>query len=132
MIADCHPFDARTGATLLLLASLAACGIFKNNEEAQSVVNQRVTGMPAGDFFEQFGPWRTRSEQADGSTAYSWISPLGPTPNSGYLGLDERTCTLRVVAAKNGKIATADIVLDNPGRVSTSRCGELFKAKPAQ
>ena len=129
MIAECRPFNARTGATLLLLASLAACGIFKNNQEAQAVINQRVTGMPAGDFFDQFGPWRTRSEQADGSVAYSWISALGPTPNSGYLGLDERTCTLRIVAAKNGKIATADIVLDNPGRVSTSRCGEMFKAK---
>lgn len=129
LILDCKPFIARTGAALLLLCSLAACGIFKSNEEAQAVINQRVAGMSAGDFFQQFGPWRTRSEQVDGSTEYRWISATGPAPNSGYLGLDDRTCTLRIVVARNGKIATADIVLDNPGRVSTSRCGEMFKAK---
>lgn len=129
MIPDCKPLTARTAAALLLLCSLAACGIFKNDEEVQAVINQRVTGMAVGDFFQQFGPWLKRSEQGDGSTEYGWISGTGPTPNSGYYGLDDRTCTLRIVAAKNGKIVTAEIVLDNLGRVSTSRCGEMFRTK---
>jgi hypothetical protein len=116
------------GAALLLLCGLAACSVFKNNEEAQAVVNQRVIGMPAGDFFQAFGPARSRSEQLDGSTSYDWISSTGKVA-AGPGWLDDRTCTLRVVADKRGRIATADVILDNPGRVSTSRCGEMFKAK---
>ncbi|MDQ2926707.1 MAG: hypothetical protein M3R22_00865 [Pseudomonadota bacterium] len=115
-------------AVVLVLCSLAACSIFKNNEEAQAVINQRVVGMAAGDFFQTYGPARTRSEQLDGSTAYDWQSSIGKVA-AGPVGLDERTCTLRIVADRRGRVATADIVLDNPGRVSTSRCGEMFKAK---
>ena len=129
MIPDCKLFCTRTAAALLLLASLAACGVFKNDEGIQAVINQRVTGMPVGDFFQQFGTWLKRSEQTDGSTEYAWVSATGPVTNSGYYGLDDRTCTLRIVAARNGKITTADIVHDNLGRVSTSRCGELFKTR---
>ena len=129
MISDCKPFRTRTAAALLLLAGLAACGILKNDEGIQAVINQRVTGMPVGDFFQQFGTWLKRSEQADGSTEYAWVSATGPVTNSGYYGLDDRTCTLRIVAARNGKITTADVVRDNLGRVSTSRCGEIFKTQ---
>ncbi|MGZ5204940.1 MAG: hypothetical protein ACXWIG_10600 [Caldimonas sp.] len=129
MVSHCRPLIAGAALAALLLGGVAACGVFKSNEEAQAVVNQSVIGMPAGDFFDRFGRWRTRSEVGDGSIEYSWISETGPPPNSGYYGLDDRTCTLRIVAAKNGKITTADVVLDNPGRVSTSRCGEMFKAK---
>jgi hypothetical protein len=116
-------------AALLALAALAGCGSLTNNDAAQAVVNERVIGMQAGDFFQQFGGTRTRSEQADGSTSYDWKSALGPTQNAGYYGLDERTCTLHVVADKKGKIASVDVVLDNVGRVSTSRCTEIFKAR---
>jgi hypothetical protein len=125
----CQSRPRRIAACLVLLGAVAGCGLFKSNEEAQATINQRVTGMAAGDFFQQFGTWRTRSEQPDGSTEYAWVSAAGPTPSSGFYGLDERTCTLRVSAGKNGRIVSADIVLDNPGRVSTSRCGEIFKAK---
>ncbi|HWK85480.1 MAG TPA: hypothetical protein VNS61_17280 [Caldimonas sp.] len=116
-------------AALLALAALAGCGSLTNNDAAQAVVNERVIGMQAGDFFQQFGGTRTRSEQADGSTSYDWKSALGPTQNAGYYGLDERTCTLHLVADKKGKIASVDVVLDNVGRVSTSRCTEIFKAR---
>ena len=85
--------------------------------------------MQAGDFFQQFGSAQARSEQGDGSTSYEWKSALGPTQSSGYYGLDDRTCTLHLVADKRGKIASVDVVLDNLGRVSTSRCTEIFKAK---
>src|SRR5664279_2742239 len=114
-------------AALLALAALAGCGSLTNNDAAQAVVNERVIGMQAGDFLQQFGGTRTRSEQADGSTSYDWKSALGPTQNAGYYGLDERTCTLHLVADKKGKIASVDVVLDNVGRVSTSRCTEIFK-----
>ncbi len=123
-----RPFFART-ATLLALAALAGCGSMTNNDAAQAVVNARVIGMQVGDFLQQFGSARTRNEQADGSTSYEWRSTLGPTQNSGQYGLDEHTCTLHLVADRRGKIASVDIVLDNVGRVSTSRCTEIFKAK---
>jgi hypothetical protein len=116
------------GVAVLALGSLAACSIFKNNEEAQAIVNQGVIGMPVGDFFQAYGPPRTRSEQLDGSTSYDWQSSIDKVA-AGPVGLDERTCTLRLVGDRRGRIATADIVLDNPGRLSTSRCGEMFKAK---
>ena len=122
------PFWFRGSLLLLLLSGLAACSVFKNNEEAQAIVNQRVVGMPAGDFFQTYGAARTRSEQLDGSTSYEWISATGKVA-AGPGWLDERTCTLRIVADKRGRVATAEVVLDNPGRTSTSRCGEMFKAR---
>lgn len=121
-------FLVRTAA-LLGLAALAGCGSLNSNDAMRTVVNERVVGMQAGDFFQQFGGTRTRSEQADGSTSYDWKSALGPTQNAGYYGLDERTCTLHLVADRKGRIASVDVVLDNVGRVSTSRCTEIFKAK---
>jgi hypothetical protein len=123
-----QPFFARAAA-LLALAALVGCGSLNNNSLVQEIVTARVVGMQAGDFLQQFdGTW-TRDEQGDGSTTYGWKSALGPTQNSGYYGLDERTCTLHLVADKKGRIATVDVVLDNVGRVSTSRCSEIFKAK---
>ncbi len=113
---------------VLALSGLAACSIFKNNEEAQAIINQRVVGMSVGDFFQTYGSPRTRSEQLDGSTRYDWQSSIGKVA-AGPGGLDQRTCTLHIVADRRGRIATAEIVLDNPGRRSTSRCGEMFKAE---
>ena len=49
-------------------------------------------------------------------------------PTRAIYGLDDRTCTLRLVAGKDGKILTATILQDMPGRTSTSRCLEMFKA----
>jgi hypothetical protein len=121
-------FLARTAA-LFALAALAGCGSLNNNAAVQAVVNERVVGMQAGDFFQQFGSARTHSEQADASTSYDWMSALGPTQNAGYYGLDDRTCTLHLVADRKGRITSVDVVLDNVGRVSTSRCTEIFKAK---
>lgn len=129
MIPDRSPVPVRTAIALLLLASLAACGILKKDEGVQSVVNSRLVGMTAGDFFDQYGKWRQRTELLDGTVEFSWTSAIGASTAAGYIGLDDRTCTLRVVVAKSGKIASADVVFDNQGRVSTSRCEELFKAK---
>ena len=118
----------RAAAAVSLLVVLAGCSVFKTNEEAQAVIDQRVVGLPVGTFFDRYGAAKRREEQADGTTEYAWISAIGPTPNSGYYGLDDRTCSLRIVAAKNGRIVTASIIQDMPGRNSTSRCLELFKA----
>ncbi|MEP7301832.1 MAG: hypothetical protein ABI699_09915 [Caldimonas sp.] len=119
----------RAAAALLLAAVLAGCGLFKHNEEAQAIVGQRVVGLSAGDFFQQFGAWRTRAERLDGTTDYDWVSAGSPRTDAAYAGLYEGTCRLRVVVDKGGKIALAEIVLDNPGRQSTSRCSEVFRAK---
>ena len=119
----------QTALSLVLMTSgLAACGVFKSNEEAQAIINRRVVGMPAGEFFQTFGVARNRSEQLDGTITYDWTSSIGAAA-AGPNGLDERTCTLRIVADRRGRVATAEVVLDNPGRFSTSRCGEMFKAK---
>jgi hypothetical protein len=129
LIPERTPIPVRTAVALLLLATLAACGVFKKDDAVQGVVNKRVIGMSAGDFFDQYGAWRQRSELLDGTTEFSWTSAIGASTAAGFVGLDDRTCTLRVVVAKNGKIASADVVYDNQGRVSISRCEELFKAK---
>ncbi len=121
------PVPVRAAAALPLLVALAACGtLFKKDEAVQAVVNRRAIGMAAGEFFDQFGTWRQRTELLDATTEFSWTSATASRTAAGYVSLDDRTCTLRIVVAKNGRIATADVVFDNQGRVSTSRCAELF------
>ena len=117
----------RAAAAIALLAALAGCSLFKTNEEAQAVIDQRVVGTQVGDFFDRYGRAKLREAQADGTTEYAWVSAITATPNSGYYGLDDRTCSLKIIAAKNGRIVTASILQDMPGRTSTSRCLELFK-----
>ena len=117
----------RAAAAAALLLAVAGCSVFKTNEEAQAVINQRVIGMPVGDFFDRYGRPKLREAQADGTTEYAWISAITATPNSGYYGLDDRTCSMKIIAANDGRIVTASIVQDMPGRTTTSRCLELFK-----
>jgi len=118
----------RAAAFLSLLLGFAGCSVFKTNEEAQAVLSQRVVGMPVGDFFDRYGRWKMREPQPDGSVEYSWISEITTTPNAGFYGLDDRTCTVKIIAGKDGRILTASILQDMPGRTSTSRCLEMFKA----
>ena len=118
----------RAAATVSLLLACAGCGVFKSNEEAQAVINQRVVGMSVGDFFDKYGRAEVRVPQLDGSTEYKWVSETGATQNKGFYGLDDRTCTLRIIATRNGRITVASILQDMPGRTSTSRCLEMFKA----
>lgn len=117
------PCVAAAAAALLL----AGCSVFKSNEEAQAIVTQRVVGMPAGAFFDAYGRWKNRVELPNGGTAYQWQSGVGSAP-PGIYGPDDRTCFMRIFADRNGRIESATILNDNPGRVSTSRCGELFRA----
>ena len=118
----------RAVAMVALLLAGAGCGLFKTNEEAQAAINQRVVGMPVGEFFDRYGRAGIRDPQLDGTTEYKWISEITTTPNSGFYGMDDRTCTLRIVAGKDGRIVVASILQDMPGRTSTSRCLEMFKA----
>lgn len=129
MIPERIPVLVRAAAALPLLAALAACGVFKKDETVQGVVDKRVVGMAAGDFFDQFGVSRQRTELLDGTTEFSWTSAIGKTTPAGYVSLDDRICTLRIIVAKNGKIASTEVIFDNLGRSSTSRCTELFGAK---
>jgi len=130
LIPERIPHFARASTALLLLAALGACGtLFKKDEAVQAVVNNRVIGMGAGEFFDQFGVWRQRTELLDGTTEFNWTSATASRTAAGYVSLDDRTCTLRIIVAKSGKITSADVILDNLGRVSTSRCAELFGTK---
>jgi hypothetical protein len=118
-------------SAVLALYSVAACSdlqndLFKKDEETQAIVNRRVIGMAVGDFFDTFGTAWSRAEQPDGSISYIWKSRTGPVPN-GFAPLDDAVCTLRFVADKRGKIATVEVVLDDPGQTTSSRCGALFK-----
>lgn len=114
---------ATAGLTLL---AASGCSVFKSNEEAQAIVTKQVGGMTAGDFFDRYGRWRTRSELPSGATDYTWESAVGSAP-PGPNGLDDRVCKLHIVADKAGRIASAVISQDNLGRSSTSRCAEMFK-----
>ena len=118
----------RAAAILSLLLAMAGCSVFKTNEEAQALINQRVIGMPVGDFFDRYGSWKRREPQLDGSRrVLLGLGHHGQGPQLGLLRLDDRTCTVKLVAGKDGKIATATILQDMPGRTSTSRCLEVFK-----
>jgi len=117
----------RAVAAASLLLALAGCSVFKTNEETQAVINQRVVGTPVGAFFDRYGPAKRREQQADGTIEFAWISAITATPNSGYYGLDDRTCSLKIISGKDGKVITASIIQDMPGRTSTSRCLEIFR-----
>ena len=134
MIAACHPAPnvTRTLASTFpvatfVLAAATGCSVFKSNEEVQAILTQRTAGMQAGDFFQRYGTCRKRAERANGSVDYDWESAVGFAP-AGPLGQDDRVCKLRIVADRAGRIESAVIANDNPGSVSTSRCGEMFKA----
>jgi hypothetical protein len=121
------PFPARALAAVSLLVALGGCGLFKTNEEVLATVNKRAIGTPVGDFFDRYGRPRSRSERADGSTEYDWISS-GPYARPGVEGLDDRVCKLHLGADPRGRINRVEVTYDAPGINSTSRCGEIFAA----
>jgi len=122
------PFVLRPFAAALL-AMLAACSLFKGNDEVLAVVNKRLIGMPVGEFFDRYGPSRTRSERPDGTMEYDWISSVPYVkPGPGVEGLNDRVCKLDFTADRRGRIDTVAIRFDAPGLKSTSRCGEIFAA----
>ncbi len=121
---------AATGAValLLVLAGSAGCELIKKDEAVQSIVSRRAVGMPIGAFFDEFGRPRSRAELLDGTVRYGWESSVG-SARAGPDSLDQRICQLQIVADAKGRITSADVVHDSPGRVSTSRCGEIFAAR---
>jgi hypothetical protein len=118
----------RAVAAALLLAGLGGCELLKHNEEAQTIINGRVLGMAAGEFFDRYGRASGRSETADGGMSYDWISSVRYAP-PGPEGLDDRVCKLRLTADRQGRISAVQVQYDAPGMKSTSRCGEIFAAK---
>jgi hypothetical protein len=114
---------------LLLLLAVGGCSVFKTSVEAQAVIDQRVIGRPVGEFFDRYGQAKRREPQADGSIEYAWVSAIeAKPPNAGWYGQDDRYCQLKLIATKDGRIVTASIVQDMPGRTTTSRCIEIFGA----
>ncbi len=110
----------------IAFASIAGCGLFKN-EEVANVVNRRAVGMPAGEFFDRFGRAGLKRELGDGSADYEWISSV-PFAPPGPAGQDERICKLRVSVDVRGRVSAVQILYDAQGVKSTSRCGEIFSA----
>ncbi len=121
-----HSFAAGVLAAALL-AALGGCELLKHNEDAMAIINARVIGKPAGDFFTRYGPAKTRREAFDNSTVYDWESDLGSTP-PGPSGQDERVCKLRLTVDKGGRMSAVQILYDAQGMKSSSRCGEIFAA----
>ena len=122
---------ARTPLALLAAAvaasALAACGAIRSKEEGSDIVSKRAVGMRAGDFFDTFGPARAKVESPDGTAVYRWESTVGAMP-PGVQSLDERVCKLVVTVDKGGRVTAAEVARDTQGRVSPSRCGEIFRA----
>ena len=122
------PLAGRVLVATALLAGLAGCELMKRNEGALAVINNRVIGMPAGEFFDRYGRAELRTELADNSTDYVWRSAV-PFAPPGMEGQDERICKMHVLADKRGRIASVQIVVDGAGYKSTSRCSEIFAAQ---
>ena len=119
-------FLRRLVAAALLIA-VGGCELFKHNEEAQAIVNQRVLGKPVGEFFDRYGRATARTEVGDNTAIYNWISDRGTT-RPGPEGQDERVCRLRLTVDKAGKVSDVQILYDAQGVKSRSRCGEIFAA----
>lgn len=119
----------KTTRTVLavLVALLAGCSVIKTKEEASDIVARRAVGMRAGDFFDTFGPARAKAEGLDGGAVYRWESTVGAM-EPGVQSLDERICKLVVTVDKGGRVTAAAVARDTQGRVSPSRCGEIFRA----
>jgi len=117
----------RALAAAALLVALGGCELFKHNEEASVIVNNRVVGKPVGEFFDRYGRATARTEVSDNTSIYNWISDVGMT-RPGPEGQDERVCKLRLTVDKGGKVSAVEILYDAQGVHSRSRCGELFAA----
>jgi hypothetical protein len=48
---------------------------------------------------------------------------------SGAALLDDAVCTLKIFADKQGRIVSTEILLDDPGQYTTSRCRAVFQSK---
>jgi len=110
-----------------LLVALGGCELFKTNEQVLATINNRVLGMPAGDFFDRYGRPLTRAERGDGTIQYDWISAV-PYARPGVEGLDEHVCKLVLTSDPRGRISSVVVRYDAPGLKSASRCGEIFAA----
>ena len=108
-----------------LVSALGGCELLQHDQDALARINARVLGMPAGEFFDRFGPARSRSEGPGGTIDYTWESSVGYA-RPGVLGLDPRVCRLRLAGDARGRIARVDVLFDPPGLKTTSRCAEIF------
>ena len=115
-------------APAVLAVALAGCSLIQTREEASDVVSRRAVGMRAGEFFDAFGPARSKVEAPDGAAVYRWESTVGSVP-PGVESLDERVCKLTVSVDKGGRVTAAEIARDTQGRTSASRCGEIFRPR---
>ena len=115
---------ARLVAVAVLVA-VGGCELFKSNQEATAILNERVLGKPIGAFFDRYGRATAHTEVGDNTAVYNWISDVGMT-RPGHEGQDERICKLRLTADKAGKVIDVQILYDAQGIKSASRCAEIF------
>ena len=114
-------------AAASLVVALGGCELLKKDAESTAIISKRVIGMPVGDFFDRYGRARSRTDVADKTTEYLWVSSVPAAP-PGPESLDDRICRLRLVGDANGRISRVFVLFDAPGLKSTSRCGEIFAA----
>ena len=111
----------------VVVVAVGGCELFKDNQEAMAVINQRIVGKPVGQFFDRYGRATARTEIGDNTAVYNWISDVGMT-RPGPEGQDERVCRLRLTVDKAGRISEVEILYDAQGVKGSSRCGEIFAA----
>ena len=111
-----------------LLLALAGCQnlLRSPDADAQAIVNRRVLGLSAGEFFQRYGAPRRREESSDGTLAFVWEGGLESVP-AGVYGPEELICGLQLRADRRGRIVAASIVRDGKGQRGLSRCAELFE-----
>ena len=121
------PTFLRALAAAALVVAIGGCELFKHNEEAQAIINQRVVGKPVGEFFDRYGRAGSRTEIGDSTAIYNWTSERAMT-RPGPEGVDERICRLRLTVDKAGRVSAVQVLYDAQGMKSASRCGEIFAA----
>lgn len=119
--------SCRALAAATLVIGLGGCELLKHNDEALAIINARVLGKPAGEFFDRYGRASKRIELGADATVYEWTSDI-PLAAPGPESRDERICKLHLTVDKAGRVSAVQVLFDSPGKKSASRCGEIFAA----
>lgn len=117
----------RLAAALALCAVLAACDLLPKSTDNLKAIQQRLVGQPVGDFFTRAGQPKTRYPKLDGATDYVWESISRPG-GAAFATIEDRICRMFLAVDPRGTVTAVEILYDDPGRGSTSRCREIVEA----
>src|SRR5579885_1549654 len=132
----------------LALLMLAGCAATAYPEATMTRLNQQYAGRNVDQFFLRYGMPAGQYQMHSGGRIYRWVSPVDtyvvPSPPVFYgyyhpFWVDsyppeviQRYCEIQIQTDYRGRIRRLVRTADTAGRVSTSRCAEIFDNPPPQ